>query len=126
MRGNLDNLNMNCILNDIMELILLFLDLKIIKLCARMSLFLDIGVSQVALVVKNPPANAGDTGDVGSIPSQGRLLRVGNSNLLQYFLPGKFRGQRSLVGYIVHGATESNTPECTHAHTHTIMCAICV
>ena len=41
LRGNWDNLNMNCILNDIIELILLFLDLKIIKLCARMSLFLD-------------------------------------------------------------------------------------
>ena len=27
-----------------------------------------IGASQVALVAKNPPANAGDTRDVGSIP----------------------------------------------------------
>ena len=25
-------------------------------------------------VVKNPPANAGDTGDVGSIPSQGTKI----------------------------------------------------
>ena len=30
------------------------------------------GASQMALVVKNPPANAGDTGDVGSIPELGR------------------------------------------------------
>jgi len=49
-------------------------------------------------VVKNPPANAGDTGDAGLIPGLGRSLGVGNSNLLQYFLPGKFHGQRSLVG----------------------------
>ena len=27
-----------------------------------------MGASQVALVVKNPPANAGDTGDSGLIP----------------------------------------------------------
>ena len=30
------------------------------------------GASQVALMVKNPPANAGDTRDVGSIPGLGR------------------------------------------------------
>ena len=34
-------------------------------------------------VVKNPPANAGDTGDVGSIPGSGRSSGVGNVNLLQ-------------------------------------------
>ena len=31
--------------------------------------------------MKNPPANAGDT---GSIPGSGRSLGVGNGNLLQY------------------------------------------
>ena len=30
------------------------------------------GASQVALVVKNPPANAGDVRDTGSIPGLGR------------------------------------------------------
>ena len=40
--------------------------------------------SQVALVVKNPPANAGDVRDAGSIPGSGRSLGVGNGNLLQY------------------------------------------
>ena len=30
------------------------------------------GAPQMALVVKNPPANAGDTGDVGLIPGLGR------------------------------------------------------
>ena len=35
-------------------------------------------------VVKNQPANAGDTRDVGSIPGSGRSPGVGNGNLLQY------------------------------------------
>ena len=33
---------------------------------------LRYGISQVVLVVKNPLANAGDIGDVGSIPGLGR------------------------------------------------------
>ena len=41
--------------------------------------------SQVALVVKNPPANAGDSRDIGSIPGLGRFPGVGNGNPLQYF-----------------------------------------
>ena len=35
-------------------------------------------------VVKNPPANVEDTGDVGSIPGSGRSSGVGNGNPLQY------------------------------------------
>ena len=34
-------------------------------------------------VVKNPPANAGDTGDVGSIPESGRSPGGGNGNPLR-------------------------------------------
>ena len=40
--------------------------------------------SQVVQVLKNLPANAGDTGDVGSIPEPGRSTGGGNGNLLQY------------------------------------------
>ena len=40
--------------------------------------------SQVVLVVKNPPANAGDTRDAGSIPGSGSSLRGGHGNPLQY------------------------------------------
>ena len=40
--------------------------------------------SQVALVVKNPHANAEDLGDVGSIPGSGRSPRGGHGNSLQY------------------------------------------
>ena len=35
-------------------------------------------------VIKNPSANAGDTGDSGSIPGLGRSPGEGNSNPLQY------------------------------------------
>ena len=35
-------------------------------------------------MVKNVPANAGDTGDVGLIPGSGRSPVVGNGNPLQY------------------------------------------
>ena len=45
---------------------------------------LDVWASQVALVVKNLPADAGDTRDMGSIPGLGRSPEVGNNNPLQY------------------------------------------
>ena len=40
--------------------------------------------SQVMPVVKNPPANAGDIGNMGSIPGSGRFLGGGYGNPLQY------------------------------------------
>ena len=40
--------------------------------------------SQGALEVKNPPANAGNSGDEGSIPRLGRSLGGGNGYPLQY------------------------------------------
>ena len=39
-------------------------------------------------MVKNPPANVGDVGDLGSIPSLGRSPGGGNGNPLQYSLLG--------------------------------------
>ena len=56
--------------------------------------------SQVTLVVKNLPANAGDLRDrfspwVRKIPWKRESTAV--------FLPGKFHGQRSLVGYSACG-----------------------
>ena len=38
----------------------------------------------MAQLVKNPPANAGDASDVGSVPGLGRYPGEGNGNLLQY------------------------------------------
>ena len=40
--------------------------------------------SQVALVVKNPPVNAGDTGVLGSGPGSGRSPKGEHGNTLQY------------------------------------------
>ena len=39
---------------------------------------------KVALVVKNPPANAGDTRDMGSAPGLEKSPGEGNGNPLQY------------------------------------------
>ena len=61
-------------------------------------------------VVKNPPANARDTGDAGSVPELGRSPGEGNGNPLQ-FLPGRYHGQRSLVGYSQLSCKELNTIE---------------
>ena len=44
---------------------------------------LDFALSQVALVVKNPPANAGDARDVGLIPGSGRSPGGGHGYPLQ-------------------------------------------
>ena len=45
---------------------------------------LFIGGVPCGSVVKNPPANAGATGDTGSIPGSGRSPGEGNGNSLQY------------------------------------------
>ena len=42
------------------------------------------GAPQVALVIKNLPANALDVRDAGSIPRLGRSPRGGHGNPLQY------------------------------------------
>ena len=44
----------------------------------------DLGASQVALVVKNPPVNAGDVRDVGLIPGLGRFPRKRKGYPFQY------------------------------------------
>ena len=38
----------------------------------------------VGSVVKNPSANAGDIGDMGSVPGSGRSSGAGNGNPVQY------------------------------------------
>ena len=42
------------------------------------------GLSQVVLVVKNLPANAGDAGDTGLIPGLGIFLGIRKDNPLKY------------------------------------------
>ena len=46
------------------------------NICKRMR------ASHVVLVVKNPPANAGDTRDLGLIPGSGRFPGGGHGNSL--------------------------------------------
>ena len=51
---------------------------------------LERGASQVALVVKNPPANAGEVRDGGSIPGSGRFSEEGmatHSSMLACGIP---------------------------------------
>ena len=45
---------------------------------------LHAGASWVALVLKNPPANAGEIRDAGLIPGLGRFPGEGDVNPLQY------------------------------------------
>ena len=54
-------------------------------------------------MVKNPPANVGDTGDAGSIPGSGRSPGVGNGNLLQYSYLGNTM-DRGAWQATVHGS----------------------
>ena len=87
------------------------------KVCMYMSKQVcTTGASQVALVVKNPPANAGGMRDVGLIPESGRFLEGGHENLLQYscleFLPLS-HGQRNLGGYSPWGHTDLDTTKVT-------------
>ena len=77
------------------------------------------GISHVALMVKNPPANAEDIRDMGSIPGSGRSPGGGNGNPLQLFLSGKFHGQKNLEDYSPQGHKESATSDwsdlaCSH------------
>ena len=48
------------------------------------SYLMELWASGVMLVVKNPPANAGDIRDTGSVPVSRRSPGRGNSNPLQY------------------------------------------
>ena len=59
---------------------------------------------QVALVVQNPPARAGDAGGTGSVPGLGGCPGEGNGDSLHWrlphaavLLPEKFHGKRCLA-----------------------------
>ena len=79
-----------------------------------------IWASQVALVVKNLPANAGDDRDVGLIPGLGRSPRVGNGNPLQYScLRNPMDGGAWWA--IVHGVAKSQTQLSMHACMHDLI-----
>ena len=67
--------------------------------------------SQVVLEVKNPPSNAGDIRDIGSIPGSGKIPWRSAWQPTPVFLPGESYGQRSLAGYSPWGRKESDTTE---------------
>ena len=80
------------------------------RLPAQMIVFTECSpgarASQVVLVVKNPPTNAGDIRDVGSIPRSGRSVGEGHDNPLQYSHPGNPM-DREAWWVTVHEVTKS-------------------
>ena len=64
----------------------------------------------MVLAVRNPPANAGDLRDKGSIPGSGRSSRWQPTPV---FLPGEFHGQKGLAGCSALGCTMLDMTEAT-------------
>ena len=75
------------------------------------STYITIWASQVAIVVKNLSAIAGDVRDVGSIPESGRSHGGGHGNPFQYSCLEKFHGQEILAGCSPWGCKESDMTE---------------
>ena len=69
-------------------------------------------------MVKNPPANVGDTKDSGWIPGLGRWTAKGSGNPRQYSHLGNPM-DRGAWQATVRGLTKSRTRRHTHTHTHT-------
>ena len=69
------------------------------------------GASQVALVVKNVPANAGDIRDAGSISGLGRSPGSRHGNPLRYSYLENLHRQWRLAGYRARGHKESDVTE---------------
>ena len=69
--------------------------------------------SQVVQVVENPPANAGDIRDTGSIPGLGRCPGGCHGNPLQYSCLENPHEQKNLAGHSPQGRKESDTTEVT-------------
>ena len=66
------------------------------------------GLPRVALLVKNPPASAGDTRDMGLIPGLGRSPGGGNGNPHQYSCLDNPM-DRGAWQATVHGVAKSQT-----------------
>ena len=74
---------------------------------------------KVALVVKNPLANAGDIRDLDLIPGLGKIPWRRAWQPTPVLLPGDSHGQRSLAGYSPQGHKELDMTEVSqHTHTH--------
>ena len=66
-------------------------------------------------MVKNPQANAGDVGDMGSIPGLARSPGEGNGNPFQYSCLKKSIDREAWKATF-HVVTELDMPDHTHAH----------
>ena len=64
---------------------------------------------------KDFACNAGDAGDVGSVPELGNSPGEGNGHPLQYFAAGQSHGQRNLVGYCPWGRRVRHSLETEHS-----------
>ena len=62
-------------------------------------------------MVKNPPANAGDARDAGSIPGSGRCPGVGSGNPLLYSCLENSMDRGAWWDYRQWGCKESDTSE---------------
>ena len=67
----------------------------------------------MVLVVKSPPANAGDISGEGVQSLVGKIPWRRAGQLTPVILPGEPHGQRSLVGYGPKCRKESDTTEMT-------------
>ena len=79
--------------------------------------FESFGASQVPLVVKNPPAHAGDPKG-GFDPRVGKIPWRRKWQPAPVFWPGESHGQRRLVGYSPWGHTELDTTEGLSTSVH--------
>ena len=77
------------------------------------------GASQVVLMVKNPPANAGDIRNLGLIPGCGRSPGEGNGYPLQYSCLENTMDRGAWCA-IVHWVTKSQTQPSDFTHTYTM------
>ena len=77
----------------------------VLLICLKAS---DVWASQVVLMVKNPPPNAGDPRDMGLTPGSGRIPGGGHSNPLQHcWLKNPL--DRGTWRAMIHKVTKSQT-----------------
>ena len=98
-------------------IIWLFLLSSTSLLICHLTICLSIYLSNVAPVVKNLLASAGDARDMGSIPGSGRSPAVGKGKLLQYSCLENPMDRGTWWATVHWGRKESDMTEHTSVHT---------